>query len=367
MGMNNVTMFQNDRIGEEGPGLMMDVFTLPETLTEYLIHVAEEDKLGVLVALLEKYHVREKSDEVILVFCSSVVRTHRIHRFLSVAGFSSCEFSRNLSHRQRMSNMNALLREENTVKSNVVVATDVLGRGIDLSQKVSVVIQYDAPVDAKTYLHRCGRTARAKRSGIAITLADPACLEFMEHLRAQLKPDKILPLLDVDGDRKKLHTQMLTQALSTLQKVLEMEDSRNLQPTDPIPSNCVLNIFPSSADNASTAYGGDDAPTTRKQRPQRIDFQWICSICKYTNLPRNSDQCHRCTTPRNGTEKKYTGAMEKAMHGGMWKCKQCNARGLPRDLSCSKCHKTRTSFDPIMFFGPAILKRGPEESVAEDA
>ena len=58
-------------------------------------------------------------------------------------------------------------------KLRILVATDVLSRGIDIKD-INLVINYDVPNDAADYVHRIGRTARAKTSGVAITLVNKA-------------------------------------------------------------------------------------------------------------------------------------------------------------------------------------------------
>ncbi len=58
-------------------------------------------------------------------------------------------------------------------KTRILVATDVLSRGIDIKE-INLVINYDVPNDAEDYVHRVGRTARADTTGVAITLVNPA-------------------------------------------------------------------------------------------------------------------------------------------------------------------------------------------------
>jgi ATP-dependent RNA helicase RhlE len=70
---------------------------------------------------------------------------------------------------------------------HVLVATDVASRGIDVDD-VTHVINYDIPVDAESYIHRIGRTARAGADGAAISMCDPAelpRLEAIEKLQKQ--------------------------------------------------------------------------------------------------------------------------------------------------------------------------------------
>lgn len=67
---------------------------------------------------------------------------------------------------------NSVLLRFQTNKIDGIICSDALARGIDIPD-VDVVISYDAPLHVKTYIHRVGRTARAGRLGIAVTLLAP--------------------------------------------------------------------------------------------------------------------------------------------------------------------------------------------------
>ena len=65
-----------------------------------------------------------------------------------------------------------VLRDFKARNTRVLVATDVLSRGIDIKD-IDLIINFDAPGDAEDYVHRVGRTARAKATGVALTLINP--------------------------------------------------------------------------------------------------------------------------------------------------------------------------------------------------
>ncbi len=80
-------------------------------------------------------------------------------------------------------------------KTRVLVATDVLSRGIDIKD-IDMVINYDAPSDAEDYVHRVGRTARAETTGAAVTLvnrADTIKLQRIERFIGYQVPREPLP------------------------------------------------------------------------------------------------------------------------------------------------------------------------------
>ena len=73
-------------------------------------------------------------------------------------------------------------------KIDVLVATDVVSRGIDVTD-VPLVINYDVPHDPEDYVHRIGRTARAENSGEAITLVSPEDARYWNRIEQFLKKD----------------------------------------------------------------------------------------------------------------------------------------------------------------------------------
>ncbi len=68
----------------------------------------------------------------------------------------------------------------------VLVATDVAARGLDI-EHVSHVVNYDVPTDPEAYLHRIGRTGRAGRKGVAITLVEPREQRLLRNIERMLK------------------------------------------------------------------------------------------------------------------------------------------------------------------------------------
>ena len=85
-------------------------------------------------------------------------------------------------------------------KISVLVATDVVARGIDVTD-VPLVINYDVPHDPEDYVHRIGRTARAENSGVAITLVSPEDAHYWRRIEQFLKKEiERLPLPEALGE-----------------------------------------------------------------------------------------------------------------------------------------------------------------------
>jgi superfamily II DNA/RNA helicase len=99
---------------------------------------------------------------------------------MTQAGIEAVDLHGNLSQRVRERN----LRQFSSGKARVVVATDVAARGIHVDG-VGLVVHYDTPSDAKAYLHRSGRTARAGQSGAVVTITTPRQLDEVVRLQSR--------------------------------------------------------------------------------------------------------------------------------------------------------------------------------------
>lgn len=127
----------------------------------YLAH--EEQKIALISHLLSE---RENYDSII-IFTSTKNKVGKIVHELKKAGFPSKGISSNLEQDQR----EEVLRGFRSKRIRILVATDVMSRGIDIKE-INLVINYDTPQDAEDYVHRVGRTARANTMGEAITLVN---------------------------------------------------------------------------------------------------------------------------------------------------------------------------------------------------
>lgn len=116
-----------------------------------------------------KHILNERKDyDSIIVFTSAKARVSEINRYLRRSGFKSKTISSNLDQNAR----EEVLRDFRAKNVRILVATDVMSRGIDIKE-INMVINYDVPHDAEDYVHRIGRTARANSKGEAFTLVNP--------------------------------------------------------------------------------------------------------------------------------------------------------------------------------------------------
>jgi len=128
-----------------------------------------------------------------IVFCRTRVEVDQLTDTLKSHGYAAQALHGGMEQRQRDRVMQ-LIRED---KADVLVATDVAARGLDIDH-ISHVINYDIPTAPEVYVHRIGRTGRIGREGVAITLVDPReqrTLKFIESVTKQTLERKELPTL----------------------------------------------------------------------------------------------------------------------------------------------------------------------------
>lgn len=104
----------------------------------------------------------------ILIFCSTKKKVADLGKALHTDKYQVKSISSDLEQKQR----EEVLLGFRSRRIRILVATDVMSRGIDIKD-IDLVINYDVPQDAEDYVHRVGRTARAKGTGVAITLVNP--------------------------------------------------------------------------------------------------------------------------------------------------------------------------------------------------
>lgn len=128
----------------------------------YLTH--DEQKIALLEHLLRG---KEKDYESIIIFCSTKKQVNELVKLLKRNKMETCGISSNLEQHER----EEVLLKFKAKKIRILVATDVISRGIDIKD-IDLVINFNVPKDAEDYVHRVGRTARAKSTGVALTLVN---------------------------------------------------------------------------------------------------------------------------------------------------------------------------------------------------
>ncbi|GBG25602.1 ATP-dependent RNA helicase DBP8 [Hondaea fermentalgiana] len=131
--------------------------------------ISEEDKAAIasldLVTSRSEPGFERSRAKLLIIFVSSCQSCQSVGQTLEELGLSCSILHSGLSQNQRMGALNKFRQRVSTV----LVATDVASRGLDIPQ-VDLVINYDVPRSAEDYIHRVGRTARAGRAGLSVTL-----------------------------------------------------------------------------------------------------------------------------------------------------------------------------------------------------
>ncbi|HBD06884.1 MAG TPA: RNA helicase [Syntrophobacteraceae bacterium] len=140
-----------------------------DTVVQLLYHVSGVDKLPLTLGLL-----RHESWERVLIFANTKSTVAWLAERLCQNGYSAEGLTGDLTQKQRTQ----IMTQYRQGKIPILVATDVASRGLHV-EDISHVINYDIPQDREEYVHRIGRTARAGRTGKAITLA---CERFVYYL-----------------------------------------------------------------------------------------------------------------------------------------------------------------------------------------
>jgi len=140
----------------------------------------EEQKVPIIQDL-----IADKEDcQSILIFCSTKKKVAQIVRSLHKKKFDAQAISSDLEQKER----EAVLMKFRARQIRILVATDVLSRGIDIKD-INLIINFDVPGDAEDYVHRVGRTARASATGIALTLINEDDMYKFQQIEALIEQE----------------------------------------------------------------------------------------------------------------------------------------------------------------------------------
>ena len=166
------------------------------TIEQHLCSVTQGQKPRLLKALIDSF---DPAPERVLVFCRTKSRVDSIYKNLKAAGLKV-----DVMHADRPQKARARALERfRSGAIQVLVATDVMSRGIDI-QGIDAVINFDVPLDPEDYVHRIGRTGRAGAAGQAFTFMGPdevTPLREIEYFTKALIPTWDLPGFSYDAGR----------------------------------------------------------------------------------------------------------------------------------------------------------------------
>lgn len=135
----------------------------PESILQTAYICYEPQKIKIVKQLFS-----DKKINKVILFSGKKQKVKEITKTLRKMGLSADAMHSDLEQTER----NAVMHEFRNERVNILVATDIVSRGIDIDD-ISLIINFDVPRDVEDYVHRIGRTARAGDSGMAITFVSP--------------------------------------------------------------------------------------------------------------------------------------------------------------------------------------------------
>ena len=178
------------------------------TIEQRFIRLRYPEKFFALDRLL-----RASDHEGVLVFAQRRADTEEIAQKLNELGHRAQALNGDLGQHQRELVVNRLRERQ----LDVVVGTDVAARGLDVDH-LSLVVNYDLPFDVDTYTHRVGRTGRAGREGMAVSLISNRQMAFIRQverkMKTSVKPMQIPSAADVERRAAEEHAGKLRKILS---------------------------------------------------------------------------------------------------------------------------------------------------------
>ena len=166
----------------------------PETIHQMCARLFEAQKPGFIQLALQGKNLKK-----VIIFAGKKQRVKDLARALRTLKIDARAMHSDLEQNER----DQVMLDFRNGKVDVLVATDVVSRGIDVTD-VPLVINYDVPHDAEDYVHRIGRTARAENSGEAITLVTPEDARYWHRIEQFLKKEiEKIPLPEALGEGPK--------------------------------------------------------------------------------------------------------------------------------------------------------------------
>ncbi|MFA6860518.1 MAG: DEAD/DEAH box helicase [Clostridia bacterium] len=168
--------YQKNPVSVEVPS---EKISLPK-IDQIFVELSESEKVSFLKEYMAKNNIT-----LALAFCNTKKRTDELAKILIKNGVNACALHGDLRQRER----DNIMKDYRTGKLQLLVATDVAARGIDVKD-IQAIFNFDLPKDLEYYVHRIGRTGRANKTGVAISLVSsrqmPAIGTFEKETNAKI-------------------------------------------------------------------------------------------------------------------------------------------------------------------------------------
>lgn len=192
--------------------------TTSANITQRYLVVSYQQKIDALTRILEV-----ENFEGMIVFTRTKNETETVAEKLRARGYTAAAINGDVAQVQRERTVNQL----KSGKLDILVATDVAARGLDV-ERISHVVNYDLPIDTESYVHRIGRTGRAGRTGDAISFVTPRerrMLTAIEKATRQPLTEMSLPSVDdVNATRLTRFDDAITTALEDTAAIATFRD-----------------------------------------------------------------------------------------------------------------------------------------------
>merc|ERR1712025_886240 len=183
-------------------------------LLQYYLFIPLKVKEVYLVHL-----INELAGNSFMIFCSTCSATLRLSLMLRGLGFTAIPLNGQMNQNKRLASLNKFKSKSRSI----LLATDVASRGLDIPH-VDIVVNYDIPTHSKDYIHRVGRTARAGRSGKAVTFVSQYDVELYQRIEQLL--GKKLPLYPSTEEEVMLLGERVAEALRLAKTEMKKLDDK---------------------------------------------------------------------------------------------------------------------------------------------
>jgi ATP-dependent RNA helicase DDX47/RRP3 len=209
-----------------------------EKLQQFYLFIPNKYKDCYLVSVLN-----ELAGNSFMVFCGTCNNTNRVAIMLRNLGMAAIPLNGHMSQEKRLGALNKFKSKS----QSILIATDVASRGLDIPH-VDVVINFDIPTHSKDYIHRVGRTARAGKSGKAITFVTQYDVELYQRIEHLI--GKRLPKYQTVEDEVLVFKERVEEAQRHARMELREQQERKKRPCE--------------------VEEEDDIPAIKKVKPGRL-------------------------------------------------------------------------------------------------
>lgn len=239
-----------------------------ENISQRYIQVAGPRKMDALTRVLEV-----EPFEAMIVFVRTKQATEEVAEKLRARGFSAAAINGDIPQAQRERTI-AALKEGGAKGIDILVATDVAARGLDVD-RISHVLNYDIPHDTESYVHRIGRTGRAGRSGTALLFVSPRerhLLKAIEKATRQTLTEAELPSVeDVNAQRVAKFADSITDALSAPGIELFRKLVQDYEREHDVPMADIAAALAVQSRDGEAFLMAPEPPPERRERRERPD------------------------------------------------------------------------------------------------